>query len=117
MLAHLIGLLLGELIRKVHFHGEDEDAALVLTIRVHRDLSSAVLNDALADHETNADALLVEVAGPLYFAKHAEELLLLSLIYPDARVDHVHYQSFTLQIVGGPNLDLAAQRELERILC
>ena len=115
MLAHPIGHL-GALIRQVHFHGEDEGAALVLTIRVHRDFSSAVLNDALADHETDADALLVEAAGPLHFAKHAKELILLSFIYPDARVDHVHYQLFTLQVVGGPNLDLAAQRELERIL-
>ena len=90
MLAHLIRHL-GALIRQVHFHGEDEDAALVLTIRVHRNLSSAVLNDALADHETDSDALLVEAAGSLHFAKHAEKLILLSLIYPNARVDHVHY--------------------------
>ena len=47
------------LLRQVHVHGEDESAALVLAFGLNLDFASAVLNDPLANHQTNADALLV----------------------------------------------------------
>ena len=58
-LSHATTLLHVPLMRQVHIHGEDESAAFVLAFGLDHDFTSAVLNDPLANHQTNADALLV----------------------------------------------------------
>ena len=58
-LNHTTTLLLVSLLGQVHVHGKDEIAALVFAFGLNHYVTPTVLDDPLANHQPNSDALLV----------------------------------------------------------
>ena len=58
-LNHTTTLLVVSLLGQVHVHGKDEIAALVLAFGLNHYVTPTVLDDPLANHQPNSDALLV----------------------------------------------------------
>ena len=55
-----------------HAHREREDTALVLALRVNRDLTAVHRDQILADHQTHSDAFVVHLRRSLQLAKQLE---------------------------------------------
>ena len=103
-------------IGKAHLHREGEDAALVLSIRVHLDCAMVHPHQVLADHQAHANALVVELGRPSQLAKKRKQLG--DVFLPDAlaSVVHVHFQHAFTFVESHNDANMAAQRELQRVL-
>ena len=94
-----------------HPHSEDEATALVDAIGEDVDPAVIRLDQVLADHQPEADAIGVLVRGPLQLAELVEKLLVFVLRNPFATVDNVHLKLLLGSVEGAKHLDGALFRE------
>lgn len=115
VLTVLVDLLRLVWARIVHFHGKADCAAFFFAFRVDLNAASVHLDEALADDEAETCALLVDVCRPLQLAKQLEQLLLLVVLDPTARVDDADIEEFSAMVERRQDKYLAFHAELDGV--
>ena len=97
-------------------HAETERAPLANPIRKEGDRPVASLNNLLHDGQAKADSLVVLICCTVQLTKAREQLRLVFLRDPSARVGNSHEKQAFLRLVADLHLDEALLREFERVL-
>ena len=116
----MVTILLQQTLRvHVHFfhqHREGEAAAFVHTVRLHVDLSTILLNDLLADAQTQAQPLRIQTCCALQFTEEGEQGIHVARPDPDARVLAHDDHGLLGFVVAHDHVDPAVRRrELESV--
>ena len=101
---------------KLHLHAELEGGAEVLTRRVAAYLTSALINDQLADGQAHADALNVVLSCPSQLAEELEELVHIVCMDSPTLIDHTHAKKFFSFVIVGLQRHWLPVAELESVL-
>ena len=103
--------------RQVHLHGELKRTSLVLSVGGDCDFAATVVDDSLANGETQPDSFHVYSVSPLHLTKVLEKNGHISVVDAFASVHHVHDQLFLVFIVCSKDVDVTFQSKLQCILC
>ena len=86
--------------RQGHFHREHERTSLVFTFGKDIDGAAAVINDCLADDESHAYTLQIEMFSLLQLTKGQEEFFLVCRVNSLARVRYMDFEQLVLSVIG-----------------
>ena len=100
---------------ELHLHTELEGAAEVLTRRLAAYLTSALINDQLADGQAHADALNVLFSCSSQLAEELEELVHIVCMNSTTLIDHMHAKKFFSFVVEGLQRHWLPVAELESV--
>ena len=114
LLLYLHDLIIG---RQVHLHRELKGTSFVLSVGRDCDFTATVVDDSLANGETEANSFHVDSISPLDLTKLLEKNGHISVVDAFASVDYVHDHFFLVFIVCSEDMDVTFQSELQCILC
>ena len=101
---------------ELHLHAELEGGAEVLTRRVAAYLTSALINDQLADGQAHADTLNVVLSCPSQLAEELEELVYIVCMDSATLIYHTHAKKCLDFVVEGFKRHWLLVAELESVL-